>query len=157
LATYTPTNIENYSRRNGLKMKRRTKLGLILLAGLTLVWAHQPEATMVKLPKDLVIVSNKATWEEKRENKRLAKKYAWAAFGWRDREWKCLHDLWMREAKFDHLATNQQGSSAFGIAQLLGEKSPDPRLQILRGLKYIRERYSTPCRANSFSLRKGYY
>jgi hypothetical protein len=104
-----------------------------------------------------VIVGKKATWEEKRENKRLAKQYAWVAFGWKGRESECLVRLWTRESRFDHLASNQQGSSAFGIAQVLGEKSRDSRIQILRGLRYIGERYSSPCKAYNFFLRNGYY
>jgi len=138
-------------------MKLRVKFGLILVAGLTLVWAYQPHTKQVEYPKDLAIVGKRATWEEKNENRKLAKQYAWVAFGWREREWICLRLLWTRESRFDHLASNQQGSSAFGIAQVLGEKSTDPRIQILRGLRYIRERYSTPCRAYSFFLDRGYY
>jgi len=138
-------------------MRKRTKFGLILVAGLVLVWAHQPEVAHIELPRDVVIVSKKASWAEKGENKRLAKKYAWVAFGWRDREWLCLYNLWTRESRFDHLASNQQGSSAFGIAQVLGEKSRDPRIQILRGLRYIGVRYSSPCKAYNFFLRNGYY
>jgi hypothetical protein len=107
--------------------------------------------------KPTEISRTKATMEEKRENKQLAKRYAWAAFGWRGREWECLKSLWTNESRFDHLASNQQGSSAFGIAQLLREKSTDPRIQILRGLKYIKGRYGTPCRAYKFSLTHRHY
>lgn len=138
-------------------MKKRRKLGLILVAGLVLVVAYQPPAKQVKYPDDLVIIGKRATWEEKRENRKLAKEYAWVAFGWRGRESECLIKLWTRESRFDHLASNQQGSSAFGIAQVLGEKSRDPRIQILRGLKYIGKRYSSPCKAYNFFLRNGYY
>ena len=138
-------------------MRKRTRLGLILVAGLVLVWAHQPEVAHVKLPRDVAIISKKASWAEKGENKDTAKQYAWVAFGWRDREWLCLHDLWTRESRFDHLASNQQGSSAFGIAQLLGEKSRDPRVQILRGLRYISERHGTPCRALAYHNKRNHY
>jgi hypothetical protein len=138
-------------------MRKPTKFGLTLVAGLVLVWAYQPHTKQVEYPKDLAIVGKKATWEEKRENKRLAKKYAWVAFGWRGGESECLVRLWTRESRFDHLASNQQGSSAFGIAQVLGEKSRDPRIQILRGLRYIGVRYSSPCKAYNFFLRNGYY
>jgi hypothetical protein len=135
--------------------------GWILLAlpllTLILLLMGTHEITHLDPRKPTQIEGKKATWEEKRENKRLAKKYAWVAFGWRDREWLCLHDLWTRESRFDHLASNQQGSSAFGIAQLLGEQSRDPRVQILRGLRYIGERYNTPCRAFAFHLKRGYY
>jgi hypothetical protein len=98
----------------------------------------------------------KATWEEKGENRKLAKKYAWVAFGWRGREWECLKSLWTNESRFDHFAQNPT-SSAFGIAQLLREQSRDPRIQILRGLKYIDGRYGSPCKAKRFAIKRGYY
>jgi hypothetical protein len=98
----------------------------------------------------------KATWEEKGENRKLAKQYAWVAFGWRGREWECLESLWTNESRFDHFAQNPT-SSAFGIAQLLREQSRDPRIQILRGLKYIDGRYGSPCKAKRFAIKHGYY
>jgi resuscitation-promoting factor RpfB len=85
----------------------------------------------------------------------LAKRYA-SAFGWRGGEWECLESLWTRESRFDHFAQNPT-SSAFGIAQLLGERSRDPALQVLRGLRYIDRRYGTPCKAYKFSLTHRYY
>ena len=137
-------------------MSKLRKSGLILLAGLVLAWAHQPPAIEVKLPKDLVIKARHATWEEKGENKRIGKTYAQAGWGWSGREWLCLHDLWMAESRWDHLAQNPK-SSAFGIAQRLGEKDPRPRIQILRGLRYIEHRYGSPCRAWSFWNKNKHY
>ena len=139
-------------------MNRKAKFGWILVAGLTLVIFHQPQAKQpIKMPSDLVIVARQATWDEKQENRRIAKAYASAGWGWSGREWLCLHDLWTRESRFDHLASNQQGSSAFGIAQMLGEESRDPGIQILRGLRYISERYTTPCKAFRFHQRNNHY
>ena len=97
---------------------------------------------------DGVIENRKATSEEKIYNKRIAKEYASAGFGWTGREWECLFALWTAESRFDNYARplDEKGkprSSAFGIAQLLGEKDPRPEYQILRGLKYISKRYST--------------
>lgn len=138
-------------------MKLRTKFGLILLAGLTLVWAYQPiTENPIRLPTDLVIKSSKATWDEKKQNKRIAKTYAQAGWGWRGKQWLCLQDLWMRESRFDHHAKNPK-SSAFGIAQRLGETDPRPRVQILRGLRYIHHRYESPCRAWSFWNKNKHY
>jgi hypothetical protein len=137
-------------------MRKRTRLGLILVATLTLVWAHQPHTQQVKYPTDLVIKARKATWSEKQTNKEIAKAYAAAGWGWRGREWLCLHDLWTRESRFDHYAQNPK-STAFGIAQLLGERDKRPRIQILRGLRYIESRYSTPCRALAFHRKNGHY
>ena len=140
-------------------MQQKVSRGLILMVGLGVLWivlAH-PTGT-VQFPSDIQTeISRKhATWEEKRENKRIAKTYAAAGWGWRGKEWLCLHDLWTRESRFDHLAQNPT-SSAFGIAQRLGERDSRPRIQILHGLRYIHGRYSSPCRALMFHNRNGYY
>ena len=140
-------------------MRLMAKRGVILAVGLSALWvvlAHP--AGDVKFPSDIPteVVRAKASWEEKNENKRVAKEYAWVAFGWRGGEWKCLLALWTKESRFDHYAQNPE-SSAFGIAQLLGERSRDPRIQILRGLRYIRERHETPCKAYKFALKHKHY
>jgi hypothetical protein len=104
----------------------------------------------------------KATMEEKRENKALASSYA-RALGYSKGEVKCLVSLWTRESRFDHLArprdsSGKPASSAYGIAQLLRERSSQPELQILHGLRYISHRYSgSACRALSHSDRRGWY
>ena len=90
--------------------------------------------------------------EEKRENKSLTISYA-RALGYNDKQIKCLVTLWTRESRFDHLAKprNHKGkptTSAYGIAQLLGERSSQPELQILHGIRYLAHRYSgSACRA----------
>ena len=94
--------------------------------------------------------------EEKRENKALAVSYA-RALGYDKRERACLVTLWTRESRFDHLADNPR-STAFGIAQLLRERSGEPELQILHGLRYLNHRYfGSACRALSHSNRLGWY
>jgi hypothetical protein len=104
-----------------------------------------------------VIENRKATKDEKDRNRKLAKDYAQAGFGWQGREWECLLALWTRESRFDNYAKNQRGSSAYGIAQLLREKDSRAEFQILRGLKYIDKRYSSPCKAWNFFLKHKYY
>jgi hypothetical protein len=104
-----------------------------------------------------VIENRKATQDEKNYNKKLAKNYASAGFGWSGRESECLLALWTSESRFDNYAKNQRGSSAYGIAQLLGEKDSRAEYQILRGLKYISKRYGTPCKAKNFFLKHRYY
>jgi len=115
-------------KKRGLEMRLRAKFGLILVGVLTLIWIKPSPTGTPEMPKDLVIKQRHATWDEKKENKRIAKLYAYSGWGWRGREWLCLHDLWSGESRFDHLAKNQQGSSAFGIAQLLGETDRRPRV-----------------------------
>jgi hypothetical protein len=140
-------------------MNKLARGGLILLVALVLLsLGHNKlfSPPVGKIP-DGVIESRKATKDEKDRNRKLAKDYASAGFGWKGREWVCLESLWTRESRFDNYAKNQQGSSAYGIAQLLGEKDNRSEYQILRGLKYIAKRYDSPCRAYKFFLRNNYY
>jgi hypothetical protein len=110
----------------------------------------------------IMIERTKATMEEKRENKALAVSYA-RALGYDKGEVKCLLTLWTRESRFDHLArprdsSGKPRSSAFGIAQLLRERSGQPELQILHGLRYLSHRYGgSACRAKNHSDRRGWY
>lgn len=92
-------------------------------------------------------IQTKATWEQKKANKAMAMRYAKAGWGWDSTQRRCVYKLFMAESKFDHLAKNQQGSSAFGIAQMLKEKSRSPQIQVLKAYRYIVHRYDTPCRA----------
>jgi hypothetical protein len=112
---------------------------------LDIVPKHQPE------------VRTKATMEEKKANKIMAMQYAKAGWNWNRTERRCAYSLFMKESKFDHLAKNQQGSSAFGIGQVLKETSKDPAIQILNAYKYIKHRYDTPCKAWSHSQRVNWY
>jgi hypothetical protein len=148
-------------------LKRRWKLmklwvrnGLILLVALSLLVIGQdklfPPTTVGRIP-DGVIENRKATQDEKNHNRKIAKAYAQAGFGWSGRESECLLALWTSESRFDNYAKNQRGSSAYGIAQLLGEKDSRAEYQILRGLKYISKRYGTPCKAHRFFLTHRYY
>jgi hypothetical protein len=141
-------------------MQQKVKRGVIVVLlsfPLMMIGLEHVRTPHIDSSKPTQMNRTKATWEEKGENRKLAKKYAWVAFGWRGGEWECLHFLWTRESRFDHLASNQQGSSAFGIAQLLGERSREPAVQILRGLRYIDKRHGTPCKAKRFAIKHGYY
>ena len=98
----------------------------------------------------------KATMEEKRENKALTISYL-NALGYNDSQIRCAITLWTRESRLDHLADNPK-STAFGIAQLLRERSREPELQILHGLRYLNARYyGSACRALRHSDRRGWY
>lgn len=66
--------------------------------------------------------------------------------GWRLSEYTCLRQLWDKESHWNHKAKNPN-SSAFGIPQMLGMTTKDPRKQINIGLRYIKSRYGTPCKA----------
>lgn len=99
----------------------------------------------------------KVTMDEKKANKIMAMKFAKAGWNWDITQRRCAYSLFMKESKFDHLAKNQHGSSAFGIGQVLKETSKDPAIQILNAYKYIAHRYETPCSAWKHSQRKGWY
>jgi len=77
--------------------------------------------------------------------------------GWTDNEWACLDELIFRESSWDTDAANPN-SSAYGLFQMLKTKPETPiKKQTERGIKYIKHRYDTPCKALSFHDRKGYY
>jgi hypothetical protein len=107
--------------------------------------------------RDKPPIQTKATMEQKRANKLMAREFASAGWGWDKRERQCIHKLFTKESRFDHLAKNQQGSSAYGIGQVLKEKSSDPAIQLLRAYKYIEHRYGTPCRAWQHHLARNWY
>jgi hypothetical protein len=140
-------------------MKKVIRNGLILVVALGLLVVGESKLfppPVGKIPNG-VIENRKATQDEKNYNRKLAKDYAAAGWGWRGREWECLESLWTRESRFDHHAKNQRGSSAYGIAQLLGEQDVRSEYQILKGLRYIDGRYSSPCKAWNFFLKNNYY
>jgi hypothetical protein len=86
-------------------------------------------------------------------------------WGWNDKQFECLVNLWERESNWNHEAANPK-SSAYGIPQALpGKRMSDiaddwqtnPETQIKWGLKYISERYSTPCKAWKHFQNKNWY
>lgn len=137
-------------------MKRRAIAG-IGIVGLALVIPIHKTVDVEVVVKPVVKERTKATWEEKQANKVLAMRYAKAGWGWDRKQRRCAYSLFMAESKFDHLAKNQQGSSAYGIGQVLKEKSSDPAIQILHAYKYIEHRYDTPCRAWSHHKHRNWY
>jgi hypothetical protein len=71
-------------------------------------------------------------------------------------DFKCLEALWQKESGWNHLADNPT-SSAFGIAQRLGETSKSPRKQIHLGVKYVFHRYNGSCHALAHFSRHFWY
>ena len=138
-------------------MKSKGRIGLVLTVALLFLWVsthEQQVQTILQVP--VIKERTKATMEEKRENKALIVSYS-RALGYTKRETKCLLTLWTRESRLDHFADNPK-STAFGIAQLLRERSREPELQILHGLRYIEHRYSgSACRALRHSDRRNWY
>jgi hypothetical protein len=134
-------------------MRNRFIVLSILTASLLIVQLNHTIKTRDDKPP---VIRTKATMEEKKANKIMAMRYAQVGWGWDKTQRACVYKIFMKESRFDHLAKNQQGSSAYGIAQMLGEKSKDPAVQILRAYRYIVHRYGTPCKAWSHHTR-GWY
>lgn len=137
-------------------MKKRTVV-VSAVAGALLVVSAPPLLPPLLKGKPAIEERTQATMAEKRANKALAKRYAWVGYGWKDMEWRCLDYIFTKESRYDHLAKNRQGSSAYGIGQVLKETSKDPAIQILHTYKYITKRYQTPCRAMKYHLRHNHY
>lgn len=130
-------------------------IGIVTLA--LVIPIHKTIDVEVVVHSPIIKERTKATWEEKRANKIMAMRYASAGWGWDRTQRKCAYALFMAESRFDHLAKNQQGSSAYGIGQVLKEKSSDPAIQILHAYKYIEHRYGTPCRAWTHHKKRNWY
>jgi hypothetical protein len=135
-------------------MRKRFIVLSILTASLLIVQLNHTIKTRDDKPP---VIRTKATMEEKKANKIMAMRYAKAGWGWDLRQRQCVYKLFTEESRFDHLAKNQQGSSAYGIAQMLKEKSSDPAIQILKAYRYIVHRYGTPCKAWSHHVSRNWY
>ncbi len=90
----------------------------------------------------------------------IAEKYQWT-----EEQYSCLNKLWTKESHWNYKARNKV-SGAHGIAQALPATKMEvvgtdwrtnPVTQITWGLKYINERYDTPCKAWSKFKRSRWY
>ena len=94
--------------------------------------------------------------------KSYASTYMKNNYGWGSKQYSCLVTLWDRESNWNPKAHNKS-SGAHGIPQALPGKKmgkgwrTDAHVQIRWGLKYIKGRYDTPCRALKHSNKKGWY
>ena len=71
-------------------------------------------------------------------------------------EFYCIDELWHKESRWQPNAKNPH-SSAYGIPQILGMKEKNGMKQVLIGLKYVKHRYGTPCKALAHHKAKGWY
>nr|WP_269779338.1 hypothetical protein [Propioniciclava soli] len=102
---------------------------------------------------------------ETTEPKEIARQIAANSYGWGEDQFTCYNNIIMRESMWDTFADNPT-SSAYGIPQALpGSKmasegadwETNPATQIKWGLKYVKERFGTPCSAWSFKQANGWY
>ena len=98
-------------------------------------------------------------------NKELGRHLAATLYGWTGEQFTCYDNIIMGESLWDQYADNPT-SSAYGIPQALPGKrmasegadwKTNPATQIKWGLKYVKERYGTPCKAWAFKRAKGWY
>lgn len=75
--------------------------------------------------------------------------------GWSEKQWMCLHDLWVGESAWEWDSTNPT-SGAYGIPQALPPKKmapagsdwrTNPITQMEWGIRYIEKSYGGPCDA----------
>ena len=95
----------------------------------------------------------------------VAKEIIAAKYQWSEKQFTCLDQLWIKESHWNYKARNKV-TGAHGIAQALPATKMEiigtdwrtnPVTQITWGLKYIEERYETPCKAWSKFKRSRWY
>jgi hypothetical protein len=86
-------------------------------------------------------------------------------YGFSEKEYKCLNQLWTKESNWNYKSRNKK-SGAHGIPQALPASKmnvvstdwrTNPVTQIRWGLRYISIRYETPCKALSKHKRSNWY
>jgi hypothetical protein len=132
-----------------MPLKIKTKIISVIALSLAFVFLTQAHAEAPIMQPEIVQILDEEDFK------------AYAAFkieeyGWNGKELGCLKRLWGKESAWNHLADNPN-STAFGIAQILGEDSKDPMEQIRNGLRYIVHRYDKPCNAWNYWQRHNWY
>ena len=97
--------------------------------------------------------------------KKVAKGILMEEYGFAEKEYKCLNQLWTKESNWNYKSRNKR-SGAHGIPQALPATKmnvvstdwrTNPVTQIRWGLRYISIRYETPCKALSKHKRSNWY
>ena len=97
--------------------------------------------------------------------KKVARGILMDEYGFEEKEYKCLNQLWTQESNWNYKARNKN-SGAHGIPQALPaikmeiistDWRTNPVTQIKWGLSYIKARYDTPCRALWKKKRSNWY
>ena len=95
----------------------------------------------------------------------IAKKMMLEEYQWGQDEFTCVDKIWTQESNWQWNAENPT-SGAYGIPQSLpasklatagDDWKTNPATQIKWGLKYIKDRYGTPCSAWGFKSGHGWY
>jgi uncharacterized protein YabE (DUF348 family) len=114
--------------------------------------------------RELVARGARITVSNPSANVQIGQRLA-AQRGWSGSQFQCLYQLWQKESKWSHTASNGS-SGAYGIPQAYpGTKMSsvgadwrtNPETQINWGLNYISGSYGSPCGAWSKSQASGWY
>ena len=120
-------------------LRRIARMGCLVLLASLLLFGNSPQAIAVSTARDV-------------NNYKL---YAHIKLH-NSTQYRCLELLWDKESRWNPRADNPK-STAYGIPQLLKLKAKDPYIQIDLGLKYIKHRHLTPCKALAFHKKTGHY
>lgn len=107
-------------------------------------------------PVHAPIISIPVAYADQSDYKVFAQILARNEYGWGQKEFECIDNVYTKESHWNPKADNPK-STAYGIAQLLGEDSKDWTIQIANGFKYIEHRYGTPCEAWKFWQKEKWY
>jgi Transglycosylase SLT domain len=97
--------------------------------------------------------------------KEIARQILKNKFGYGSNQFDCFNNIIMRESMWKVNATNPS-SGAYGIPQALpaskmasegSDWRTNPATQIIWGIKYMKDRYGSPCAAWSFKSANGWY
>lgn len=97
--------------------------------------------------------------------KKVAKSILIDEYGFSEKEYTCLNQLWTQESNWNYKSRNKR-SGAHGIAQALPASKmnvvstdwrTNPVTQIRWGLRYISIRYESPCKAWAKHKRSNWY
>lgn len=155
--------IEKIERLQEINRKHREviiRLRFTIKALLIAVLIFTLAVLSIQIPQRYQLVKRpivkQASMEQKKLNRTLAKDMARIGWHWTGEQWTCIDKIFKKESKYDQFADNKT-STAYGIGQMLGEKSDEPAVQLTRSYNYIKYRYGTPCVAYKFHLRRNYY
>lgn len=128
-----------------------------------------PMASLSSQLSEMAIVANLSRQVEMARTivgaKNVTKAIMADEYGWEGEQYRCLNNLWTKESHWNYKAHNYR-SGAHGIPQALPASKMDliaddwrtnPVTQIRWGLRYIEDRYDTPCGAWSKFKRHRYY
>lgn len=127
----------------------KTRIALVMIAA-SLFVATPAKAEAPKISKQITLEFIAL------QNPKQYAKIKMADYSWGHQQYVCLSALWGKESAWNHKADNPY-STAFGIAQMLGETAKHPLTQINNGLRYIKHRYDKPCNAWKFWRSRHWY